>query len=315
MLIMRVVPLQSKRSRLWAASVGLFAILSSIAPCGVQAQTLDRLKQSGTIKLGYRADARPFSFQDDAGMPGGYAVALCTRVADELKKELGLTELAVQWVALDMDERFTAVNSGDADLVCSANSVTLSRREMVSFSLPIFPSGTGALLRGDAPLALREVLEQGRPAERPIWRGSPARTGLEKKTFAAVAGTTSEAWLKERVKAFKLDASVTTVATYDEGIRNVLDGGSDVFFGDLPILLDASARSEGSGDLVVLNRHFTYEPLALALARGDEDFRLAVDRALSRLYRSPGFRDFFTEWFGRPDDATVTFFRQTALPD
>jgi polar amino acid transport system substrate-binding protein len=117
------------------------------------------------------------------------------------------------------------------------------------------------------------------------------------------------------VKAFQLDASVTTVATYDEGIRNVLDGSSDVFFGDLPILLDVSARSEESGDLIVLNRHFTYEPLALALARGDEDFRLAVDRALSRLYRSPGFRDFFTEWFGRPDDATVTFFRQTALPE
>jgi len=65
----------------------------------------------------------------------------------------------------------------------------------------------------------------------------------------------------------------------------------------------------------VLSRHFTYEPLGLALARTDEDFRLTVDRALSAFYRSEDFRSFFTEWFGQPDDEIVTFFRQTALPE
>ena len=78
----------------------------------------------------------------------------------------------------------------------------------------------------------------------------------------------------------------------------MLDGSSNVLFGDLPILLDAAAHSEASGNLIVLERHFTYEPLALAMRRGDEDFRLAVDRALSGLYRSPDFRAFFMEWFG-----------------
>ena len=51
-----------------------------------------------------------------------------------------------------------------------------------------------------------------------------------------------------------------------------------MFFGDRPILLDAAQRSASSGDLVVLDRLFTVEPLALALERGDEDFRLLVDR-------------------------------------
>ena len=87
----------------------------------------------------------------------------------------------------------TPVEDGAVDLLCGANTVTLTRREIVSFSIPIFPSGTGALLSADAPLALREVLAQGQPASRPIWRGSPARTVLERKTFSAIAGTTSEA--------------------------------------------------------------------------------------------------------------------------
>lgn len=298
----------------WAAGIGVLAALSFLASAA-EAQTLDRIRDAGKIRLGYEKDARPFSFENDTGKPGGYAVFLCAAVADELKKELGLSDLALEWAALGREERFEAVKSGDTDLLCSANSVTLERRKTVSFSIPIFPSGIGALLREDAPISLREVLEKGRPEDRPIWRGSPAWTVLEQQTFAAVAGTTSEAWLKERIRAFKLDATVTTVATYEEGIKSVLDGGTDVFFGDRPILLEAAARSKDSGDLIVLDRHFTYEPLALALSREDEDFRLAVDRALSHFYKSEGFRDFYTEWFGRPDEMGVTFFRQTTLPD
>jgi polar amino acid transport system substrate-binding protein len=314
MLTMPVAPSRSDRSKSWAAAVGVLASIWAFA-AAAEAQTLDHLREAGKIKLGYEKDARPFSFEDDTGKPGGYAVALCAVVADELKKELGVPELALEWVALGRDERFEAINSGKADLVCSANSVTLDRRKTVSFSIPIFPSGIGALVRADVPIPLREVLERGRPSDRPIWRGSPAWTVLNQKTFSAVAGTTSETWLKERKQTFKLDATVTTVATYDEGIKSVLDGSTDVLFGDLPILQNAAARSKNTGDLIVLNRHFTYEPQALALPREDEDFRLAVDRALSHYYKSEGFRDFYTKWFGRPDDRTVSFFQQTTLMD
>lgn len=311
---MRIARSRSGRFKSWTMVVGALSLISAFT-AAAEAQTLDRIRETGKIRLGYVKDARPFSFEDDIGQPGGYAVSLCSAVADELKKELGNPDLALEWVALGRDERFEAVNAGSAHLVCSANSVTLDRRKTVSFSIPIFPSGIGALVRADAPIPLREVLERGRPSDRPIWRGSPAWTVLEKKIFTAVAGTTAEVWVKERITTFKLDATVTTVATYDEGIKSVLDGSTDVFFGDRPILLDAAARSKESGDLVVLNRHFTYEPLALALAREDEDFRLAVDRALSHFYKSEGFRDFYSEWFGLPDDMSVTFFRQTTLPD
>ena len=127
--------------------------------------------------------------------------------------------------------------------------------------------------------------------------------------------TTSESWLTDRVGALQLAAQVVPVDSYAAGIDKVLGGTTNVFFGDVPILLDASKRSASSGNLIVLSRYFTYEPLALAMQRGDDDFRLLVDRALSDAYRSEGFRDFFVEWFGPPDDSIVTFFRQTALPE
>ena len=150
---------------------------------------------------------------------------------------------------------------------------------------------------------------------RPCGPGAPARTILEHKTFSSIAGTTSEEWLSGRIKTFQLAATAAPVTDYQQGIERLLDGSSAVLFGDMPLLMDAAARSDSSGNLIVLERHFTYEPLGLELTRGDEDFRLAVDRALSQAYAAENFRAFFTTWFGPPDDAVVTFFRQTALPE
>ncbi|RUM21555.1 amino acid ABC transporter substrate-binding protein [Rhizobium phaseoli] len=306
----------SERNGRWAAIAA--SVLAAAAVYAValpaQAQTLDRVRTNSALKLGYDPDARPFSF-DAQGKPDGYAVALCNRIADSLRAQLNLSKLDVEWVPLSGDAKLRAIQDGTADLVCAAEPVTLGRRQQVSFSLPIFPSGTGALLNASAPLALREVLQYGEPSSRPVWRGAPARTILEHKTFSSIAGTTSEEWLSGRIKTFQLAATAAPVTDYQQGIERVLDGSSAVLFGDMPRLMDAAARSDSSGNLIVLERHFTYEPLGLELTRGDEDFRLAVDRALSQAYAAENFRAFFTTWFGPPDDAVVTFFRQTALPE
>ncbi|MBP2449052.1 amino acid ABC transporter substrate-binding protein [Rhizobium leguminosarum] len=308
------MPISKGRWIATGASIFIVA-LSSAGLASADAQTLDRVRTSSSLKLGYEPDARPFSFKTDNGAPDGYAVALCNKVVDSVKAELNLSRLDVEWVPLSADALANAIPDGVVDLVCGAEPVTLSRRQKVSFSIPIFPSGTGAVVSASAPLALREVLEYGEPTNRPVWRGSPARTILEHKTFSSVAGTTSERWLSGRIKTFQLAATAASVDNFQQGIERVLDSQSAVLFGDMPLLMDAAARSDNSGDLIVLKRHFTYEPLGLELARTDEDFRLTVDRALSQAYAAKDFRTLFKTWFGPPDEATVTFFQQTALPE
>jgi polar amino acid transport system substrate-binding protein len=306
---------QKKRLKTLLTASILAGAAASTALSSAEAQTLDRIKTSSSLKLGYEPDARPFSFKTEQAAPGGYAVALCGKIADSLKTALNLPQLNVEWVPLTDKGREPAIKDGTVDLVCGAEPITLTRRAEVSFSLPIFPSGTGVVLSKSAPLALTEVLAYGQPTSRPIWRGSPARTILEHKTFSSIAGTTSERWLADRIKTFQLAATSVPVESYAIGIERVVDGSSAALFGDMPLLMDAAARSDNAGNLVVLRRHFTYEPLGLELARGDEDFRLAVDRALSQTYASADFVDLFTTWFGVPDEAIVTFFRQTALPE
>jgi ABC-type amino acid transport substrate-binding protein len=105
------------------------------------------------------------------------------------------------------------------------------------------------------------------------------------------------------------------VASYDEGVQAVVDRKANAFFGERAILIDAVKRNPSARSLIILDRQFTYEPLALALSRGDEDFRLAVDRALSKLYASPAFWDTYKKWFGEADEATMTFYRWNTLPE
>ena len=291
-----------------AALIALAAFAGPVSAAG----TLDKIRQSGKIALGYRAEAQPFSYRDDQGNPAGYSVALCQAIADGLKTDLGLANLSIEWVPVTIDDRFSTVQQGKVDLLCSAETETLSQRKEVSFSLPVYPSGIGALLAADTPPELQEILERGSPPTKPIWRGSPARTLLEAQTFSVVANTRAVDWLRERADAFDIDAKIVPVDSYDAGVQRLLDGTSDVLFGEAT-LLAAAKRSPGARDLTLLDRRFTNEPIALVLARGDEDFRLAVDQKLSQLMRSDSFRSLYSRWFGEFDQSTARFFRDTIL--
>jgi polar amino acid transport system substrate-binding protein len=305
------------RVRIAAFAIALLAtaVLPLAVAAPASAATLDRVRETGKLTLGYRIDARPFSYKNESGKVTGYSVALCERIADQVKSELQLSALAVEWVPVTIEDRFLSVQQGKTDLLCEADTATLTRRKEVAFSIPIFPGGIGAVLRTDSPPGLQEVLSEAPPPSRPIWRGSPARTVLEKKTFSVVASTTSATWLASRLDKFEITATVAPVEGYEAGIRRVLDRRSDVFFGDRAILLDAANRSPSSGDLVVLDRLFIYEPLALTLARSDDDFRLIVDRTLSRLFASAEFHRLYVTWFNEPDESTVTFFRLNTSPE
>ena len=294
-----------------AALIALAALVSPASSAG----TLDRIRQNGKVMLGYRADAQPFSYRDESGNAAGYSVALCQAIADGLKTDLGLAKLSIEWVPVTVDDRFSAVQQGKVDLLCGAETETLSRRRDVSFSLPIFPSGIGALLATNASPELELILERGSPPIRPIWRGSPARTLLEQQTFAVVANTRSVDWLRERAAAFDIDAKTLPVDSYEAGVQSLVDGTADVLFGDRAILLEAAKRNPAAHSLILLDRRFTNEPVALVLPRDDEDFRLAVDQKLSQTIRSDSFRGLYARWFGDFDQSATRFFRDTVLPD
>lgn len=285
-----------------------FAQQKAAAPTTV----LDRVKSSGKIRLGYLPDARPFSFKDASGKADGWTVALCQNVADAIKSDLGLAALNVEWVAVG-DDRLQALAKGDIDLLCASDRETLSSRKAAGFSIPVFPGGIGALIRTDAPAHLEEVLTN-RKSTQPNWRANSIQL-LQTQIFSVVNGSPSEAWLKEKMNEFKLTAKVDPADNNDAALQKLVGRKANVLFGDRAVLLDAALHSPNPKDLKAVDRLFTYEPVAIGLSLGNWELRLAVDRALSRFYNSPGFTGLYTKWFGAPDDKTLLYFHWTALPE
>lgn len=287
-------------------STRLATLLITALFASVSAQAADQL-----LRIGYRTDAAPFSYQDEAGNPAGYSVELCKKVVEHMQAKGRLT---VEFNALSAAQRGDALIDGNVDLLCGADTVTLGRRESVSFSIPIFVGGLGAALHEGAPSRLKALMEGNEPQFRPRWRASFSEI-LKQRTFVVVDDSFAEEWLAESIDTFDIIADTVSVADYEAGMAAIMDRKADVLFADRAILLDAASRRPYANRITVVGRRFTDEPLALAVRRGDDALRLAVDRTLSELYRSGDIYEIYQQFFGEPDEETRLMFRLGALPE
>ena len=271
----------------------LGCLIMSAAP--LSAATLDRIKESGVIKLGYRTDAAPHSYTNAIGEPAGYSVDLCRAVTASLKKQLELDAIRTEYVPVTAQDRFDAVREGRIDLLCGAATATLSRRELVDFSLPTFIDGAGVMFRADGPGSFKE---------------------LAGKNVGVRAGTTTETALRNTLKKLGIEAELVGVGDHAEGLAQLEEGKLAAYFADRAILQYLVAGRKVT-TLRISPDYFSQEPYALALARGDGDFRLAVDRALSRIYRSGAIVPIFRNAFGNaePSDVVQALYLISALPE
>jgi ABC-type amino acid transport substrate-binding protein len=251
--------------------------LALVLPMSAAAQTLERVRDSGVLKIGYREDAAPYSYKDAIGQPAGYTVALCQAVAVDVAAEVGRAELAVEYVPVGTEDRFSALQEGRIDLLCGATTATLERRALIDFSVPTFIDGAGVLLRADGPDTFAE---------------------LAGETVGVRAATTTEEALRNTLQRQDMQATVVPVDSHEDGLARLEAGEITAYFADQAILVFLASRSAAPEKLKVGEGQFTLEPYALGLQRGDDDFRLAVDTSLSRLYRSGEVDRIFKSTFG-----------------
>jgi ABC-type amino acid transport substrate-binding protein len=261
------------------------------------ADTLDRIRQDKTIRIAYRDDAPPFSYKGKPSEPNGFMVDLCRAVQKHLAAQLNLPTLQILYVKVTAIDRFDAISKGKADLLCEPTTQTLSRRKQVDFSIPTFVDGAGILIRSDGPKSL---------------------VGLAGHKIGVLAGTTTEDELRSSLKDAKITAAVIPARTHDEGLAMLDDGKISAYFADRGILMFLANKSKDPENLLLADNYLTIEPYALALPHGDEEFRLAVDRALSTIYRSGEIAAIFNHTFGtktKPSQILQSLYLVSALSD
>ena len=276
------------------------ALLTAISVVGLATaaeSTLANIKQTGTLKLGYRENSIPFSFVGDDKQPRGYSVDLCRIVAEDIGKQLDLPKLDVRWVPVTAQSRFEALKSGAIDIECGNSTQTLSRRADFDFSVMTFVDGAGLLFReGEVPSSIEAIKAQ---------------------RVAVVAGTTTEKTLENLIATGKLGVLLLKVADHDAALNALKDRTATAYAADRTVLV-TTALVRGQGQAFALaTLQFSYEPYGLAMRR-DADLRLAVDRTLSRLYRTGEISPILARWFeplGKPNDALQAMFLINGLPE
>ncbi|OWU69555.1 hypothetical protein ATO3_21990 [Marinibacterium profundimaris] len=246
-------------------------LLAAAMAVPATAQTVDRIRSEGEIRLGYRQDAAPLSYVDDQGVPAGYTVQVCAQLAQALGRALDLEEIEMTFVPVDTSNRFAKVADGEIDLLCGASTITMSRREFVDFSIPIFVDGTAVML----PVGAETTF-----------------SALNGASIGVRSGTTTEEALGNTLTQTGTEAEVVTFDSHEEGLAAMQAGEIAAYFADQSILLFLNA---GNRDFMVMDRLLTIEKQGLALPRGDDEFRFLVDGALSGLYNTGVMEGIFRE--------------------
>ena len=260
--------------------VVVFGLLCAVAaPVAAQSGTLEKIRKQGAITMGYVEGSSPFSSTDAAKQPQGYSVDLCREIASSIRAQLGLASLETRWVALTLQNRLEAVKSGRVDIECSTTTWTLSRQADVDFSLITFVDGGSILTRVES--------EAGRLSD------------FNGKRIAVITGTTTEKVLKETLARRAVKSGLVTVKTREEGLRLLDQKKVDGFASDRMVLIGVVLTSKTQGAFKLLEEDFSVEPYALALPRGDHEYRLAVNRVLARLYRTGEIQKVYEQWLGR----------------
>jgi glutamate/aspartate transport system substrate-binding protein len=249
------------------------------APVEVLSGTLQRIAQSGTIRLGYRTDAAPFSFTSKAGEVHGYSIDLCRAIAAAIGEEIGGAPPRVEFRQVTAADRLDRVAAGEVDLECGSTTSTAARRERVAFSPLIFVTGTRLAVRRDA--------------------GIRGLADLAGRSVAVVRGTTNEAALRGIVARQGLRVGIVATDDLVQAFELLASGRVDAVGGDDVLLVGHLVRTGARARHAVVGALLTFERYGIAYARDDRQLAAVVERAMRDLARADELRAIYNKWFVR----------------
>ncbi len=241
--------------------------------------TLKRINDRSQMNLGFREVEPPMSFRGQSGKAVGYSIDLCDHIVAAVKQKLGRSDITVNYLPVTAKNRFTAIETGSIDILCGATTKTLGRSERVGFTQLTFVTGASLLSLSKAKVS--------------------NIAALKGKRVAVVANTTTIEALKRVLKGGLIDAKVVPVSSATAGMAALDKGEVDAFSSDQIVLIGQIIVRKKKKHYYLSKELFSFEPFALTVQRGDADFQLVADSALSQLSRTGQIVLIYRKWFGR----------------
>jgi len=244
------------------------------------ADVLDRIKARGKIVLAHRESSVPFSYVSADRKPMGYAVDLCLRVAEAVRKNLQLKALPVEYLLVTPADRIAAVVEGRADMECGSTTNNAERRQKVAFTVPHYITGARFMVRADSDV--------------------DQLAGFEGKKLVSTKGTTPLKAIDAANRDRLLRIQILEAPDHARAREMVERGEADGFAMDDVLLYGLIAGSADPGKLKVVGKFLTIEPLSIMLPKDDPAFKRIVDDEMKRLIATHEAHAIYDRWFMRP---------------
>jgi len=241
--------------------------------------TLAKVRNTGTIALGYRESSIPFSYLGARKEPIGYSIELCKALVSSIEDAINKS-VTIQWVPVTADNRIDAVVSGRVDLECGSTTSNVERQKRVAFSPIIFVAGTKVMVKKGSPIS--------------------SFRDLAGKKVAVTAGTTNEKALRDLDRKFKLGIQLQVVPDHAQGFAAVAGGQADAFATDDVLLhgLIAENASKG-GEYQVVGDYLSYDPYGIMFRKDDPQLAQVVKDSFQELAADGEIQRQYKRWFLR----------------
>jgi len=241
---------------------------------------LDRIKERGKTVIAHRESSVPFSYVGADRKPMGYAVDLCLRIAEAVRKNLQLKALPVEFLLVTPADRIAAVAEGRADMECGSTTNNAERRQKVAFTVPHYITGARFMVRADSTV--------------------DALAGFEGKKLVSTKGTTPLKAIDAANRDRLLRIQILEAPDHARAREMVERGEADGFAMDDVLLFGLIAGSADPSKLKVVGKFLTIEPLSIMLPKDDPAFKRVVDDEMKRLIATHEAHAIYERWFMRP---------------
>ncbi len=238
---------------------------------------IKKLQASNTITVGYRETLLPTSYLGDDKKPTGYAIDMCLRIIDEVKTELKLPQIKINYVPVNIQNRQALVANGTVDLECGGTVNTFARNKQVDFS-PVSYVAASQML----------VLKSSRISK---------FDDLNGKIVAIATGGSSEPELKHIIAANKLNVRIVNVDDHAAGLIAVESRRVDAYFNDNAAFFSLIKQSKNPSALVVVGPEYGYSPQGFMVPKNNPAFLWIVTHAMGKMFKSGEAEKIFDKWF------------------
>jgi glutamate/aspartate transport system substrate-binding protein len=260
--------------------VPAIAAMCLVATPSLAQDTLKKIKDSGSITIGHRESSVPFSYYDDKQQVIGYAMDLCNKIAEAVKKELKLTKLDVKLNPVTSATRIPLIANGTVDLECGSTTNNLERQNQVGFTITHFVTANRFVSKKASKLNTVD--------------------DLKGKTITSTSGTTNIKQITEIGAAKNLGLNILPAKDHAEAFLMVETDRAAAFVMDDILLYSLVATSKSPGDYTISKDALSVEPYGIMLQRGDAAFKKVVDAEMTRIYKSGEINAIYDKWFTKP---------------